>query len=203
VQHSIRSIIDNYTKTTRFIFTCNNINNITESIQSRFLIFQINKINNKDAYNILYKILDSRTDVKLKTDNPELKEILNIIYIYTNGDIKSSINYLQMFAYSDNPSLYNFFIIFNIPSFKLVNDMINYALNIETLNYSYKILNELFKAGHSPNDILEIIVKIIINGEFINKHKYLEDVANIYIKMDIAPSEIQIINLLNKLVIRA
>ena len=197
-QHSIRSIIEKYSKTTRFILTCNNINTITEPIQSRFLIFQIKKNNDKDIKYILNKIISSRDDLKLKPTNPELLNILNAIFIYTNGDIKSSINYLQMFSYTDEPTLEMFFKIFNIPSFDLISQIIEYTFDIKNLNKAYIILNKLFKSGHSPNDIIEVIIKILNNNDVIIKHKYFELISNIYIKMDIAPSEIQLINLIRK-----
>ena len=197
-QHSLRSCIEKYNKTTIFILTSNNINNIIETIQSRFLIFQINKLKDKHIKKILFNIIESRTDINFKIDNPEIDNILNIINIYSKSDIKQAINYLQLFSYSEEITEEKFYKMFNIPSFKDIKQMIEFSFNILTLNKAYLILNKLYKQGHSPIDILEIILKycsVMIND---NKHKYIEFITNIYIKMDIFPSEIQIVNLLRQ-----
>ena len=198
IQHYLRSIIEKYINTI-FIFTCNNISNIIESIKSRLLIFDIKKLSNKKISKILINIIKSRNDINFKMDNIELNEIIENINIFSNGDLKKAINYLQIFSYSENPTLNKFYTIFNFPSFKKLKKMIDYSQDLKTINKSYNILNNLFKKGFSANNILEILNNIIILSNYPNKHKFLEYISNIYINMDIEPNNIHLYNFVRKI----
>ncbi len=156
---------------------------------------------NEHIYNVLYNILKIKEkDINLKLSNPQLKEILEVISIFSKNDIKCAINYLQLFSYSPNPTLDNFFIMFNIPSFSKIKQMILATNNISTLEKSYLILHELLLKGHSPIDILQIIINILTHYDIglRNKEKYIEYITEIYVKMDTSPTELQLYNLLNK-----
>jgi len=196
-QHSMRDIIEKYNKTTAFILTANLKNKIIEAIQSRFLIFSIDNLNSDDIYKILYNIIkEKENEINLKLDNNELSEILKSICIFSNNDIKCAINYLQIFSYAEIQTVDNFFKMFNIPSFVKISEMIMNSKN--NLNISFDILNDLLLHGHNANDILQIIIKYITVSNLENKHIYLEYITDVYIKMDISPSNIQLINLLRK-----
>jgi|694.fasta_scaffold07965_2 DNA polymerase III delta prime subunit len=200
-QHTLRNIMEKYNKTTAFILLANIKNKIIEPIQSRILIFNIEKMTNEHIYNVLYNILKIKEkDINLKLSNPQLKEILDVISIFSKNDIKCAINYLQLFSYSPNPTLDNFFIMFNIPSFSKIKQMILATNNISTLEESYLILHELLLKGHSPIDILQIIINILTHYDIglHNKEKYIEYITEIYVKMDTSPTELQLYNLLNK-----
>ena len=47
-QQALRRIIENYSKTTRFIFICNHLNKIIEPIQSRCTMLEFEKLHQKD-----------------------------------------------------------------------------------------------------------------------------------------------------------
>lgn len=200
-QHSLRNIIEKYNKTTAFILLANIKDKIIEPLQSRILIFNIEKMTTENICNILYNILKIKEkEINLKLTNPQLNEILNIICIFSKNNIKSAINYLEFFSYAAEPTLDNFFIMFNIPSFSKIKQMILDTKDIKTLNNSYLILNELLFKGHSPIDILQIIINLLTHYDINlkNKEKYIEYITEIYVKMDITPTELQLFNLINK-----
>jgi replication factor C small subunit len=84
-QAALRNIIETYSTTTRFIFTCNYIEKITEPIVSRCQCFEIFPMNKKDIAVYLKKILDLE-GIKYTIDDigyiinnyyPDIRKILN------------------------------------------------------------------------------------------------------------------------------
>jgi len=90
-QTALRRIIEDSATTTRFILICNYISKIIEPIQSRCVIFRFKSISKDDVINHLAKICTSE-NVKYSID------ALEIIYDYSNGDLRHAINILQAAA---------------------------------------------------------------------------------------------------------
>jgi len=83
--------MENYTKTARFILSCNFSSKIIEPLQSRCAIFRFRPIRSDDIKKHLVKILD-KEDVK-HTDSG----IDAIVYV-AEGDMRQAINLLQSAA---------------------------------------------------------------------------------------------------------
>lgn len=87
-QAALRNVIETFSKTTRFILTCNYIDKIIDPIQSRCQIFNIVPPSKKDVAQHLVKILEDES-VKYEKDN--LVTIINQSY----PDIRRVINTTQ------------------------------------------------------------------------------------------------------------
>jgi DNA polymerase III delta prime subunit len=87
-QAALRNVIETFSKTTRFILTCNYVDKIIDPIQSRCQIFNIVPPSKKEVASHLVKILDSES-VKYEKDN--LVTIINQSY----PDIRRVINTTQ------------------------------------------------------------------------------------------------------------
>ena len=87
-QTALRRIIEDSSKTTRFIIICNYLSQIIEPIQSRCAVFHFTKLGEKEIVEHLKKICNSE-GIEYK-DQTLLK-----IYNYTEGDLRHSINILQ------------------------------------------------------------------------------------------------------------
>lgn len=87
-QAALRNVIETFSKTTRFILTCNYVDKIIDPIQSRCQIFNIVPPSKKEVAQHLLKILDSE-NVKYEKDN--LATIINQSY----PDIRRVINTTQ------------------------------------------------------------------------------------------------------------
>lgn len=87
-QAALRNVIETFSKTTRFILTCNYVDKIIDPIQSRCQIFNIVPPSKKEVAQHLVKILDGET-VKYEKDN--LATIINQSY----PDIRRVINTTQ------------------------------------------------------------------------------------------------------------
>ena len=87
-QAALRNVIETFSKTTRFILTCNYVDKIIDPIQSRCHIFNIVPPSKKEVAQHLVKILDDE-NVKYEKDN--LVTIINQSY----PDIRRVINTTQ------------------------------------------------------------------------------------------------------------
>ncbi len=87
-QAALRNVIETFSKTTRFILTCNYVDKIIDPIQSRCQIFNIVPPSKKEVASHLVKILDGE-NVKYEKDS--LVTIINQSY----PDIRRVINTTQ------------------------------------------------------------------------------------------------------------
>lgn len=87
-QAALRHLIENYSKTTRFIFICNNVDKLSDAIQSRCFRHKFRRIQ-PDA-------MISRLNYICTCEKIEIKpDIINSISLYSKGDLRKAINVLQ------------------------------------------------------------------------------------------------------------
>jgi len=94
-QTSLRRIIEDSSKTTRFIFICNYLSHIIEPIQSRCVVFRFSKVPANEVVEYL-KFICKNKEVKFE------EKALYKIYEHTNGDLRHSINILQAASTNGN-----------------------------------------------------------------------------------------------------
>jgi len=87
-QAALRNVIETFSLTTRFIFTCNFIERIIDPIQSRTIIFELTPPSMKEVAIKCTQILDKENITHKKSD------IVNIVK-QTYPDIRKSLNLLQ------------------------------------------------------------------------------------------------------------
>src|SRR5918911_3982204 len=90
-QTALRRIIEDSSRTTRFIIICNYLSQIIEPIQSRCVVFRFTRLAKEDVIDYLKKICE-REGVKYE------EGALSQIYDSTLGDLRHSINVLQAAA---------------------------------------------------------------------------------------------------------
>jgi replication factor C small subunit len=90
-QTALRRIIEDASKSCRFIMIANNISKIIEPIQSRCAVFKFTTISEKE---VIAHIKEIAKKEKVKTDEDGLKAI----YEYTEGDLRHAINLMQATA---------------------------------------------------------------------------------------------------------
>jgi len=90
-QTALRRIIEDTAKYCRFILIANNISKIIEPLQSRCAVFKFTRISEKEVISYLEEICKKE---KIKFDEKGLK----IVYSYSEGDMRHSINILQATA---------------------------------------------------------------------------------------------------------
>jgi replication factor C small subunit len=99
-QTALRRIIEDSSKTTRFIIICNYLSKIIEPIQSRCVIFRFTRLLRKEVLNYM-KTICEKEGVRFE------EKALSQIYESTLGDLRHSINILQASAGMGSVSLAN------------------------------------------------------------------------------------------------
>ena len=87
-QAALRNVIETYSKTTRFVFTCNYIERIIDPIQSRTSVFEVLPPSKSEVAKRCATILDSEGCNRATDD---IVEIVNKTY----PDIRKTLNLLQ------------------------------------------------------------------------------------------------------------
>src|SRR5918994_239048 len=90
-QTALRRIIEDSSRTTRFIIICNYLSQIIEPIQSRCVVFKFRRLSREDVIDHLKMICEQQ---KVKYEEKALAQI----YEATGGDLRHSINIMQAAA---------------------------------------------------------------------------------------------------------
>ena len=101
-QTALRRIMEINSKETRFCLICNNVNKIISPILSRCSIFIFREIDTKEIYNHLTEIYVKEKKAKgFSVEDINLSEKekdINMIAIYSMGDMRKAINILQAYV---------------------------------------------------------------------------------------------------------
>lgn len=155
----ISALMDKFHKTVRFVFTCNSSTKIIESIQSRCKILRYERLSPEMVLDRL-KFICKREGVKYDM------EALNEIHSFSNGDMRNSINLLQLvFNRYGEITKNNIYEVTDRPQLSVIKDLILSAQN-KKLNDGLNIIKELRTNGFSCGDILSVIFNIVKTTEF-------------------------------------
>lgn len=148
-QQIIRNCIDNYSDKVHFIASCNNLQKVLDTLQSRLSILRLSNPDNKKIMNLL-NIIITNENICI---NRQCKEYLVKV---SNNSFRILLNYLQKIVLLQEKNI-DFNILKNICTHIKLDDFelyINYLKN-NNMNMAYKILIEMYYNGYSVIDILE------------------------------------------------
>ena len=152
-QASLRNIIETYSRTTRFILTCNYIERIIDPLQSRC---QVLKIIPPSKQEIAYHINNILTQEGVGMEVDDLKTVINQFY----PDIRKMLNTLQMSVDGDEIKLDTSVIV--------------------SSNYMIQVVKELIKPKPSFKEIRQIIANANVQ-DFEELYRFLYDNASKYV----------------------
>src|SRR5215217_1466289 len=147
-QTALRRIIEDSSRTTRFIIICNYLSQIIEPIQSRCVVFRFTRLANEDIVGHLKTICQKEG---VKYDDKALTQI----YEATSGDLRHSINMLQAAAGMGSVSLANVVASIGISGKFKVGEIIKLALSGKFKEARVKLLELIHVYGMSENDFLK------------------------------------------------
>jgi len=179
-QLALKRTMEQYEDTTKFLFTCNNIENIISGIQSRCKIMYFGKIERQDIINRLGNVCEKEN---IKISNMALNSIIDLTE--NKSDLREMLNKLELVKanYFDK-NMIDEEEIFNLcdkPSPLLIKDFLVFLKN-NRLRDSIEIINNLKNDGYQSSDICITLNNEIINSDIIGdeniKRKIIECIGN-------------------------
>ncbi|MFH0714520.1 MAG: replication factor C small subunit [Candidatus Diapherotrites archaeon] len=147
-QQALRRTMEKYTRTVRFILSCNYSSRIIEPIQSRCVVFRFKPISSKEVESQLQMIAKGET-VSLS------EKAANAIVYVSQGDMRKSINVLQaasaLSKKVDEESVYN---VSSRARPEEVQELIELSLKGNFLDARKKLDALLYEHGMSGEDVI-------------------------------------------------
>ena len=160
-QAALRNLMETFSKTTRFILTCNYVEKIIDPIQSRCQVFGITPPNKKEVAKRIVSILD---ELEVSYDNKDLVTIINAGY----PDIRRVLNGCQR---------------------QVIDGVLTIdASSVMQANYMTKLV-EMLNSDRDKKTAFKDIRQLIADSkvrDFSALHKYLFDELDNYAKGHIA-----------------
>jgi len=158
-QQALRRTMEKFTRTCRFILSCNYSSRIIEPIQSRCVVFRFRPLNAED---VKAKIMDIAEKEKIEIDDKAMEAI---IYV-SMGDMRKAVNVLQ--ASASLESRISDETVYNVSSRarpEEIKKMIDFALKGDFLE-ARKMLDELmFEHGMSGEDVMLQLYREVIDAD--------------------------------------
>lgn len=170
-QMALRRMMEEYSKTTKFIFICNYYEKIHEPIVSRCILFKFNKLRKNDVKKIIKGIFTK------ESISYESEKVIEMITDLTDGDMRKSINIINILSLITNKNITK----------KSIKNYTIYNKNLK------KIFNSIVS---KKTDIIKDI-KYIINNN-INIYLFMDTFEKLLMKSNIVNIS-EIMNYLFKL----
>jgi DNA polymerase III delta prime subunit len=147
-QQVFRNCIDKFSHNVHFISSCNNIQKVIESLQSRFIIIKTKQLKRENLINLINNIQQNE---KLDIDDDVKEFIISV----SNNTVKTLINYLEKFK-----------LIGEKITCKLANELCSnisfitlekYTVFVKNkqLNDAISLIYNIYDKGYSVMDILD------------------------------------------------
>lgn len=172
-QTALRRIIEDASKSCRFILIANNISKIIEPIQSRCAVFKFTRVSEKEVIAHLKEIAKKE---KIKTDEEGLKAIFD----YTEGDLRHAINLLQATSSLGNITLQNVKAAAGLTKTKDVDDILKLALGGKIVEARNQMIKLIKVYGMSESDFLKYLNEAV----YKTKHTNLVEISEAIAKYD-------------------
>ena len=154
--------MENYTKTCRFILSCNYSYKIIDPIQSRCAVFRFKPLSKEDIFQVIDKVASEEG----LTLNEEAKEAL---YNISEGDCRKLENVLQSCSViNKNIDLELVYSMASAAKPKEIKEILELALGQDFLTSRKKLLDLMLNYGLSGMDVIKQIQREIWNGSFFH-----------------------------------
>jgi DNA polymerase III delta prime subunit len=163
-QQVFRNFIDKYSHNVQFISSCNNIQKVIESLQSRLNIIKLKSFETDTLVSILNKI---KTIENIEIDKDAEEFILNI----SNNTIKILVNYMEKFKLLEEKITINHAhqLCCNI-SFVIFEEYTN-LIKQQNVEESIKLIYEIYDKGYSVMDIIDNYFLFVKNTNLLNENE--------------------------------
>ena len=164
-QQALRRTMENYTKTCRFILSCNYSSKIIDPIQSRCAVFRFKPLSKEDIFQVIDKVASEEG----LTLNEEAKEAL---YNISEGDCRKLENVLQSCSViNKNIDLELVYSMASAAKPKEIKEILELALGQDFLTSRKKLLDLMLNYGLSGMDVIKQIQREIWNLNIEDRKK--------------------------------
>lgn len=164
-QSALRKIMESNSKITRFCFICNYINQIIEPIISRCAKFRFRPLKNPPIVKRL-KYIAKKENIYEQMENDD---VLYTVAEISNGDMRRSIMLLQNLRYlCCHKTKITKDDIYETTSHLSMERLQKILSRITSIDDVIKVTQELHCLGYPIDNILEQLVKIIVNSNEIS-----------------------------------
>lgn len=164
-QQALRRTMENYTKTCRFILSCNYSSKIIDPIQSRCAVFKFKPLEKKDIVSIVDNI---SKEENIKIDDKAKEALFKV----SDGDCRRMENILQSCAaLGKGVSEEIIYSMAAVANPREVDEVIKIAFSGKFLDARNKLLDTMLKYGLSGLDTIKQIQKEVLNLDIDNKKK--------------------------------
>ena len=163
-QQVFRNCIDKYSHNVHFISSCNNIQKVIESLQSRFTIIKIKPLKRENMISIINNIQLSEN---IEIDKDAQDFIINI----SNNTVKILINYMEKFKLLNERITLNLAVqLCSNISFFIFEEYTTLILE-KKLKESINLIYEIYDKGYSVMDILDNYFIFIKSTNILNEEQ--------------------------------
>ena len=171
-QQALRRTMENYTRTCRFILSCNYSSKILDPIQSRCAVFRFKPLAKEEIIEVVNEIIKNESEEVSRTVSQEVKEAL---FEVSNGDCRRLTNIMQScFAIKKEGIPLTPDDIYSMASAakpKEINQVLSYAVKGDFMISRKKLLDIMLQYGLSGLDVIKQIQKEIWNLSLEDKKK--------------------------------
>ncbi len=173
-QQALRRTMENYTKTCRFILSCNYSSKIIDPIQSRCAVFKFKLLPKKDIKEFIQMnmLKEGQREFEIKEN---IDKIVDALYEISNGgDMRRVMNILQACTAIAEDNTITTDLIYSMGSVakpEEIKDILNTALNQDFDNARKKLLKSMLDNGLSGIDIIKQISKAVWDLDIDNRAK--------------------------------
>tara|TARA_B100001971_G_scaffold62728_1_gene57741 strand:- start:46 stop:2598 length:2553 start_codon:yes stop_codon:yes gene_type:complete len=164
-QQALRRTMENYTKTTRFILSCNWSSKIVDPIQSRCAVFKFKPLKQEDILEVIDKI---SKEEELVIDDKAKQALFEV----SSGDCRRVENILQSCAaLGKEIKEETIYTLASVAKPKEINEALKLALENKFMDARNKMLDIMLGYGLSGLDVIKQVQAEILNLEIDSSKK--------------------------------
>jgi len=177
-QQALRRTMENFTKTCRFILSCNYSSKIIEPIQSRCVVFRFRQLDENAMADIVKNIARAEG---LNVDDKAIKAL----YTACDGDCRRAINLLQAVSNTKDITEEKIYSVSRTVNPSELKEIISLALAGNFISARDRLLDLMLKQSLSGLDLIKNIQKTIpsINADEKSKVKLIEKCGEIEFRL--------------------
>lgn len=196
-QYDINSMIKDYGRKTRFIFTCNDSTKILKDIQSVCHIIRLKRLSDEQIKTYLSQICE-------KEGVPYNEEGLRMICYISEGDMRKAINNLQLTSFSfQNVSKKNVLCSCKVPDPNDINEVIQSCM-IRDLVQADERLDKIIACGYYYLDIIKGFIFVLKKSDLNEalKLELIKVITQTQVTVSIGPrSKLQLSAMIARLIL--